>query len=110
MPQPIRERVDQGTWAAIQRSRFVPATFHSYPCLVMIEPVTPEGGALWTPYHGEPYDPAVYKLVEGGWDHEHCSVCWAKISDGDRYWKSDGPDEIELCPDCHPLVQAELSS
>src|SRR5438045_3582963 len=28
-------------------------------------------------YHGEPFDQARYRVVRGGWDHEHCYLCWA---------------------------------
>ena len=83
-------------------------TFHPYPCLVMIEPVNDEGGCLWKPYRGEAYDPAVYELVDGGWDHEHCAVCWARVEAGDRYWADEGGAHVDLCPTCHPLVVREL--
>jgi hypothetical protein len=51
----------------------------------MHAPLNEEGGHLWKPFRGEPYDPAVYELIQDGWDHEHCDVCWARIADGDVY-------------------------
>ena len=40
-------------------------------------------------------------LVEGGWDHEHCTLCWTKISErpeaGLAYWS----DDDWLCRECY---------
>ena len=106
-PQDIRVRVSAEEWETFRRCRFVQRTFHPYPCLV-IEPLNDEGGSLWKPYRGEPFDPAVYELIEGGWDHEHCDVCYAHIVDGNEYWANDGPEHVDLCIVCYPLVQDEM--
>src|SRR5688572_5039778 len=106
-PPDIRARVTAEGWEAFRRCRFVQKTFRPYPCLVMIERPGEGDNGLWKPYRGEPYDPAVYELIEGGWDHEHCDVCSALISDGDVYWTNDGPDHVDLCGACYPLVRQE---
>jgi len=104
------DRVSPEEWATFRQCRFAPRTFHPYPCLRMIPPATDEGGTLWAPYRGGPYDPTVYELVEGGWDHEHCEVCFARIGDGDRYWANDGPEHVDLCLTCYPVVQRRLQA
>jgi hypothetical protein len=76
--------------------------------LVRIEPLSDEGGTLWKPYRGQPYDPAVCQFIEGGWDHEHCDVCNARVTDGDAYWTNDGPEHVDLCPACFPAVRQAL--
>jgi len=58
-------------------------------------------------YTGQSYDPAEYELVEGVWDHDHCEICMATISN-DNY-----KDEIRdactngrdwLCRACYEKV------
>ena len=31
-------------------------------------------------YVGQAYDPAAFEVVEDGWDHDHCEVCWVVAS------------------------------
>jgi len=41
-------------------------------------------------------------VIPGGWDHEHCGLCWKKISsewEGDRSGYTDGKDWI--CQECY---------
>ncbi|MBA2227503.1 hypothetical protein [Thermogemmata fonticola] len=55
-------------------------------------------------YHGEPFAPTRYRLVRGGWDHEHCYLCWAKVFPGEEWWvahPANCEDEIGLCLDCY---------
>ena len=106
----IREREPPAIWAALARARFVPRTFHPLGCLVGVRPHGPGVGRSWTRYTGQPFDPAEYRLVEGGWDREYCTVCAAEIAAGDAYWENEGADEVHLCVACHPLVQAELAA
>jgi hypothetical protein len=45
--------------------------------------------------------PADGEIVKGGWDHEHCELCWTKISaagEGQRDGYVDG--KTWLCADC----------
>ena len=51
-------------------------------------------------YHGEAYDPKEYDLVDGEWDHEHCSICTVRIVDGQTYWEN-GRRVILLCDACY---------
>jgi hypothetical protein len=62
------------------------------------------------PYTGEPFDPEEWELREGGWDHEHCDVCWATVTDGMSYWPNVDPDagQVDLCEACYPRVMARL--
>lgn len=38
-------------------------------------------------------------IIPGGWDHEHCSICWTHIDPGDRYFYHAELDEF-LCVAC----------
>ena len=76
---------------------FVGRTFHSYPSLRSIEPQN--GWFKSKPYKGESYDEAKVILVEGGWNHEHCSFCWEKILDEVPYWANTN-EVIILCENC----------
>jgi hypothetical protein len=53
------------------------------------------------PYHGGPYDETRFRLVRGGWDHDHCYLCLATINPGDEWWAAEPPDELGLCLECH---------
>jgi hypothetical protein len=48
--------------------------------------------------------------VDGGWDHEHCDVCHARIADGDAYWTNghEPGGHVDLCDECYPRVMAFL--
>jgi hypothetical protein len=38
-------------------------------------------------------------VIPGGWDHEHCAVCWTHIDPGDRYFHHAELNEL-LCETC----------
>ena len=96
--------------ATFARCQFVHRQFASYPSLRSIEPLNERGGSFWQPYRGEAYDPEKFELVEGGWDHEHCDVCWEKIVDGVAYWTNDDAEagHLDLCESCYPRVMGLL--
>lgn len=100
--------------ASFRRCTFARRVFASYPSLRAKEPLDGEDGTWYAskPYDGEPFDPEVYELMEGGWDHEHCDVCWAKVTDGMAYWPNVSPDagQVDLCEACHPRVMALLAA
>ncbi len=55
-------------------------------------------------YDGAPFDPTRYRVVGGGWDHEHCLLCWANVQPGDEWWATNPAsmeDEFGLCLDCY---------
>jgi hypothetical protein len=53
------------------------------------------------PYRGGPFDEARFRLVRGGWDHDHCFICFATVKPGDEWWAAAPPDEVGLCLACH---------
>jgi hypothetical protein len=61
-------------------------------------------------YEGEPFDPKDWEVIEGGWDHEHCHVCRARINPGDDYWAITDGKDIELCLACYDKLQALKAS
>lgn len=108
--------------AMFRRCTFARRVFASYPSLWARKPMdakdlppdSREGGGWHAarPYKGEPFDPEVFELREGGWDHEHCDVCKAKVVDGMSYWPNVDPDagHVDLCEECHPRVMALLGT
>lgn len=45
------------------------------------------------------FDNPGLKIVPGGWDHEHCELCWAHIGPGDACFR-DGSDHW-VCVQCY---------
>jgi hypothetical protein len=108
--EPLRE-VSEDQMEVLRRCRFVQRRFTPYPSLRSVEPEAwdeEQGYHSEAPYTGQEYDPSKFELVEGGWDHEHCSVCWAKIEAGDSYWANDGSDQVALCPACFEWLRGQL--
>jgi len=83
-------------FAKVSDRAFVRRNFSSYPSLRRVC----DGLAEWKPYDGGPFDATEWVVVPGGWDHEHCSFCMAKIVDGMSFW-ANGNDVILLCDYCH---------
>jgi hypothetical protein len=85
-------------FAQIFDRQFVQQTFASHAALLAKEPVN--NHRILQDYHGEPYDASKFDLVEEGWDHEHCSVCFFTVKDGHTYWENG--DRIKLlCDACY---------
>ena len=95
-----------------RRCTFARRVFAVYPSLWAKRPMDGEGGEwhISKPYTGEPFDPEEYELREGGWDHEHCDVCWARVTEGMSYWPNVDPEagQVDLCEACYPRVLALL--
>jgi hypothetical protein len=36
------------------------------------------------PYTGQPFDSKDYDLVPGGWNHDHCDICWWTLSASEK--------------------------
>jgi hypothetical protein len=99
-----RQQLDQ-----CRGRRFVRTSFASYPSLRSLEPGAWDDQReyhLSTPYTGQEYDPEEYEVVEEGWDHEHCHVCWVRIEPGDGYWQSAEEHPLELCLACYERLAA----
>ena len=88
-------------FAEIRDRNFVQRTVASHPALVAKEPVN--GHRMWQDYHGEPYDAAKFDLVEGMWNHDHCSICWFTIKDGYTYWENEKRIKL-LCDSCYEAL------
>jgi hypothetical protein len=54
-------------------------------------------------YVGQQYDPAYYDLVHGGWNHDHCEICWWTLSDGGDEEHSVGYTDGQrwICSECY---------
>jgi hypothetical protein len=73
-------------FAFVADRTFTRKVFAPYPSLRLLPPQNRLN--QWKPYRGEAFDGAIWELVPGGWDHEHCSLCFSKILDGMSYWVS----------------------
>ena len=57
-------------------------------------------------YTGGYYDPEHFRVDKGGWDHDHCSICWWELCDYEDAEHSMGyksKDGQWLCEECHGL-------
>lgn len=55
-------------------------------------------------YTGQQYDPEKIELVEHGWSHDHCEICWFALRDSDKDEENTGWTDGEhawLCLECH---------
>ncbi len=92
----------------IKGFQFVHKVFSNGPSLRAIEPDS-EGWVVSQAYTGQPYDPDQYRVEPGGWDHEHCFLCWATIEDGDSYWANSIPGVApDLCERCYAHYRLRL--
>lgn len=84
-------------WEETIDKTFAQTIFIPYPALVRRELVN--GHRNWKPYYGGEYNKEKYDLVKDMWDHEHCSICNFKITEGKTYWSN--KDRIRLlCDEC----------
>jgi hypothetical protein len=63
---------------------------------------TPGGHLVKWPYtSGEPFDPQLFRLEPGGWNHEHCSACNATLALEEPCWITARGSFFVLCRACH---------
>jgi hypothetical protein len=94
--------------AFVRTLHFVRRLYSDQDMLLALEP-NDAGYYASHVYHGEPFDPAQYRVVRGGWDHEHCYLCWAKVLPGEEWWatySANCENEIGLCLDCYSSLFA----
>jgi hypothetical protein len=69
---------------------------------------------LVRPYEGKGYNSDNAEFVKGGWDHDHCELCWWTLDDRDdpahnTGWVND--NDNWLCNDCYArFIQPRLGS
>jgi hypothetical protein len=56
-------------------------------------------------YTGQPFDPAQFDLVKGGWRHSHCVICWRDfLQDRDReHTEAYTNGQDWLCAKCYKI-------
>ncbi len=73
------ERLDRGyvemMLASLLSREFARIRWSRRDALVAID------GSRATPYSGQQYDPSMYKIKQGFWDHDHCLVCGWVLTD-----------------------------
>jgi hypothetical protein len=84
--------------AEVSDRQFIRHTFHEYPSLRSKHPQA--GWFVSKPYKGDPFNDSEWTLLPGGWDHEHCSLCFEKVTEGMNYWANANEVTI-LCERCH---------
>jgi hypothetical protein len=99
--------------ATFRRCHFVRRVFRARDCYRSLEPPEDFMDFLeeWQEQGDDLFeDPERFEVIEGGWDHEHCDVCWVRIGDGDPYWPNEGEEggHVDLCDKCYPRVMEVL--
>lgn len=64
-------------------------------------------GTYVTKFVGQKYDPKKTKLIENGWDHDHCLFCQQSIcSCGGENCDPEGftDGEAWICKPCHEMI------
>ncbi len=61
------------------------------------------GLRMWTKYDPTTFTEKEYEIVPGMWDHEHCSVCWHKVSEGEPFWQNS--QKHILCVSCYAAFE-----
>ena len=65
-----------------------------------------KNGGSSRPYVGQNYDPNYFDIVEHGWTHDHCEICFQKLSAIIEFAEIEGftNDNYEwLCKSCFEL-------
>lgn len=55
-------------------------------------------------YVGQKYNPKYTKLVEDGWSHDHCEICWWSLHESDNPESGEGytcNGRSWLCSECY---------
>ena len=84
---------------------FAVRVFKAYPSLQTRE--SENGWFTSKPYRGRKYDEKKWRIVEGGWNHEHCNLCTKSIDEGDTYWANRRKVQI-LCQSCFKLFRETI--
>ncbi len=84
---------------------FTERVFKPYASLQSIE--TEDGWFTSKPYKGQRFSEKKWRIVEEGWDHEHCNFCGESIDEGDSYWANRRAVTI-LCPQCFKLFKDKI--
>ena len=90
---------------SIEDFDFVKKIFRKLPALVSLEPIG--GHIVYRPYRGGGYDRTIYRLAEGQWDHEHCSLTFETIHDGDTYY-ANADEVMVLCEKVYEHYKEEI--
>ena len=94
-------------FATISDRAFVRKTFHEYPSL---RSKSPRNGYIESiPYRGQAFDANEWLIVPGGWNHEHCSLCWTTIKEGMTY-SVNGNEVTILCDYCRDHYTDQLQA
>jgi hypothetical protein len=97
-----RDAYSRERFVQITDRSFVQRTFVTHAALVAKDPVN--GPRMWTEHYGQPFDSSAFDLVEGKWDHEHCSICFFTITEGHTCWENTDAVHI-LCDACHEEME-----
>jgi hypothetical protein len=66
-----------------------------------------EGGwKVKCPYTDESFDPAIFHIEKGGWDHVECDGCQGSIDTGASCWVAKADDECFIfCDGCYDRLK-----
>jgi hypothetical protein len=62
-----------------------------------------KGGGNARLYVGQNFDPKSFDLVEDGWNHDHCEICYETLCDNPESCQTEGytADHQWLCRKCY---------
>lgn len=61
---------------------------------------SPRGGAhYWGKAHENATAPG--RVIPGGWNHQHCAICWSKISQSEQMHGYRSEEDIWVCEACY---------
>jgi hypothetical protein len=66
------------------------------------------GGGIWI-IRPAGADPQGGELLPGGWDHEHCSICWERIGGGGQAAGFVSGEDNWVCGECYGCFVAPRS-
>ena len=61
-------------------------------------------------YVGQKYQPEYTKLVDDGWTHDHCEICWWSLSESDDVEHGEGyttDGRSWICSECFKMFVRE---
>ena len=67
------------------------------------EQPNPGGGRMWRIATDADRHRTDGRIVPGGWDHEHCDICWAKVSESNQRGAYVDDRDHWLCEMCHSM-------
>ena len=81
----------------LRQYTWIPKIWKPRPALI------DKNGGSSREYINQKFDPLYLEVVDNGWTHDHCDICFIMITDGDDAYESDG---LWICNSCfHNFIE-----